>query len=194
MGIAYQLTLILGLDTIIETYFSGTGTKLMEDGLNSLSGESNNSKELLKQIEMTYMSKDGDFETNSLYETQRILLDYLSEKLKKINNEEEKEAIINLYSTSLITTDKLKKIVSNSEMYTDIDKNEKQFNKIINQYQNQKTDKTKKVTFYEKIKAYVMSHLVEVITVTIFIIILIITIVLSIKSAIKSRRLEWEKN
>lgn len=138
--IVNQLMTIIGQNTMIYSLFSNKGTQLLEKKLNSITNETKLSYELFRHIETIHAQKTHITKTEELEKVQDILLNYLSQKIVNLEQENkisEIENILKTYSRWFITKDKLLKLGYNPHIYINLEKNEEHFNEIINKYQKQ---------------------------------------------------------
>lgn len=127
-----QLTLVVGLDTMKDSYFGRLGITKIEQKLNEI--DSIYSMSLLKNIEYSYLirSELGDTPNTFLGISQNTLIHLFEQKLlKDIENGMSKEEImstINTFEQMLITPEILKTIGLNPDNYKGIDISKYAFN------------------------------------------------------------------
>ncbi len=133
--ICSQLFHLIGQENYLRGYYSGTQTKLIDDGLNHLINNVDFSHDYLREIESLHILINSPYESDSLYLIQDKMLDYLKAKLATLANQDEIDLLINQFKSLLITNDNISRLCYNKDKYIKLEKNEKKFNKIINNYQ-----------------------------------------------------------
>lgn len=125
-----QLTLLVGLDTMVESYFKNHNTSLIEKELNKIENNEAFLKGLIQNIEYYYIVNNNlmDFPQTFLATSQNLMIYYLKVKLLKAieENTMTKEEIIELlnnFEKSLITPEILKMKNMNPKIYLNIEKN-----------------------------------------------------------------------
>ena len=143
--LANQLFFILGQEVMLNAYYSGTKTSLIDKALNELGKEKGLNEEysynMLREMETTHILKRTNYELDSLAKTQQMLLNYLDIKLKNLqseNNQEEIDKIIDMYKSHIITSKKIELFGYSSKVFIGLDKNEQTFKQIVNKYQAKK--------------------------------------------------------
>ena len=136
-----QLLIIIGQNNMLESYFSGTETKIIEEKLQELGKkvniEQNTPYKLLREIENVYIFKESNNEQDCLANAQNMLLTYLDTKLYLLQQEskqDEIDYIISRYSQSILTPKKLS--IDEYQRFINIEQTQKYFEEIKEKYQS----------------------------------------------------------
>ena len=141
-----QLIQIIGNEVFIKSYFCNLGTMPMQEKLNEIINNPNLSHNLFRSIELNYNIRDINETQNILGNIQSTLLDYLDKKLESLladNKVDEINNILTNYELMLISSEKLKIMKKNSQLFVGIDESIQKFNEIKNKYLSYLNDETK---------------------------------------------------
>lgn len=140
-----QLIQIVGIDVMVNSYFSNLGTENIEAKLNEIIDDENLSYSLFRRIEDNYQVKDIDTKQTLLGNIQTTLITYFNEKISKQLLEkqltiEEAEAEFNKFEQMLVTKQRLEIMKKNPENYVGLNESIEQFydakNKLKKTYSN----------------------------------------------------------
>lgn len=115
-----QMSILIGNEVFIKSYFSNLGTNLLQAQLNQIIDIPEKSYNLFRNIETNYNIRNLCEEQNILGYVQSTLLDYLDAKLEMMletSDLHEISKVLQTYESVLVTPEKIKKMDLNSHGY-----------------------------------------------------------------------------